>query len=104
MGKVWCVISCKTVIQYIYNRTKSKTDSLVQDGANWCDTPKELVKQVDVVMTMVGYPHDVEEVYFGIDGILENANEGTIAIDFTTSTPTLAKRINEAGKVRMYIR
>ncbi|QIW17381.1 NAD(P)-dependent oxidoreductase [Bacillus thuringiensis] len=83
---------------YVYNRTKAKTDSLVQDGANWCDTPKELVKQVDVVMTMVGYPHDVEEVYFGIDGILENANEGTIAIDFTTSTPTLAKRINEAGK------
>lgn len=83
---------------YVYNRTKAKTDSLVQDGANWCDTPKELVKQVDVVMTMVGYPHDVEEVYFGIDGILENANEGTITIDFTTSTPTLAKRINEAGK------
>ncbi|HDR8181723.1 TPA: NAD(P)-dependent oxidoreductase [Bacillus thuringiensis] len=83
---------------YVYNRTKTKTDSLVQDGANWCDTPKELVKQVDVVMTMVGYPHDVEEVYFGIDGILENANEGTIAIDFTTSTPTLAKRINETGK------
>lgn len=83
---------------YVYNRTKAKTDSLVQEGANWCDTPKELVKQVDVVMTMVGYPHDVEEVYFGIDGILENANEGTIAIDFTTSTPTLAKRINETGK------
>lgn len=83
---------------YVYNRTKAKTDSLVQDGANWCDTPKELVKQVDVVMTMVGYPHDVEEVYFGIEGILENANEGTIAIDFTTSTPTLAKRINETGK------
>ena len=83
---------------YVYNRTKAKADSLVQDGAHWCDTPKELVKQVDVVMTMIGYPHDVEEVYFGIDGILENANEGTIAIDFTTSTPTLAKRINEVAK------
>lgn len=50
---------------YVYNRTKSKTDSLVQDGANWCDTPKELVKQVDVVMTMVGYPHDVEKCTLG---------------------------------------
>ena len=49
---------------YVYNRTKSKTDSLVQDGANWC-TPKELVKQVDVVMTMVGYPHDVEKCTLG---------------------------------------
>ncbi len=34
---------------------------------------KELVKQVDIVMTMVGYPHDVEEVYFGIEGIIEHA-------------------------------
>ncbi|QWU46640.1 NAD(P)-dependent oxidoreductase [Bacillus sp. NP247] len=83
---------------YVYNRTKAKAASLVQDGANWCDTPKALVKQVDVVMTMVGYPHDVEEVYFGVDGILEHANEGTIAIDFTTSTPTLAKRIHEFAK------
>ena len=70
----------------------------MQDGANWCNTPKELVKQVDIVMTMVGYPHDVEEVYFGIEGIIEHAKEGTIAIDFTTSTPTLAKRINEVAK------
>ena len=76
----------------------------MQDGANWCNTPKELVKKVDIVMTMVGYPHDVEEVYFGIEGIIEHAKEGTIAIDFTTSTPTLAKRINEVAKVKIYIR
>lgn len=77
----------------------------MQAGAHWCDTPKELVKQVDIVMTMVGYPHDVEEVYFGIEGIIEHAKEGTIAIDFTTSTPTLAKRINEVAKVKnIYVR
>ncbi|AIK39423.1 MULTISPECIES: NAD(P)-dependent oxidoreductase [Bacillus] len=83
---------------YVYNRTKEKATSLLKEGAHWCDSPKELVENVDVVMTMVGYPHDVEEIYFGTEGILEHANEGTIAIDFTTSTPTLAKRIYEAGK------
>ncbi|PFJ17323.1 oxidoreductase [Bacillus cereus] len=83
---------------YVYNRTKEKAEPLVQEGANWCDTPTELVKQIDVVMTMVGYPNDVEEVYLGENGILEHANEGTIAIDFTTSTPTLAKRIYEVAK------
>ncbi|KFM99492.1 NAD(P)-dependent oxidoreductase [Bacillus clarus] len=83
---------------HVYNRTKEKAADLLKEGANWCSTPKELVENVDVVMTMVGYPHDVEEVYFGADGILEHANEGTIAIDFTTSTPTLAKRIYAAGK------
>ncbi|MGR5985043.1 NAD(P)-dependent oxidoreductase [Bacillus cytotoxicus] len=83
---------------YVYNRTKEKATSLVREGAKWCGTPKDLVKNVDVVMTMVGYPHDVEEIYFGVDGILANAKEGMIAIDFTTSTPTLAKRIYEVGK------
>ncbi|MCI0767050.1 NAD(P)-dependent oxidoreductase [Bacillus sp. TL12] len=85
---------------YVYNRTKEKATSLLKEGAHWCNSPKELVKNVDVVMTMVGYPHDVEEIYFGTEGILEHANEGTITIDFTTSTPTLAKRIYENGKTK----
>ena len=83
---------------YVYNRTKAKTDSLVQDGANWCNTPKELVKQVDIVMTMVGYPHDVEEVYFGIEGIIEHAIFFLMIRRPPRSTPTLAKRINEVAK------
>ena len=89
---------------YVYNRTKSKTDSLVQDGANWCDTPKELVKQVDVVMTMVGYPHDVEEVYFGIDGILENANEGRLQLISRHLHQHWQNVLMKPVKVRMYIR
>lgn len=85
-------------IVYVYNRTKEKTAALIEEGAHWCDSPKEIAKKVDVVMTMVGYPHDVEEVYFGAEGILTHAKRGTITIDFTTSTPTLAKRIYEEGK------
>ncbi|ENQ3078808.1 NAD(P)-dependent oxidoreductase [Bacillus cereus] len=83
---------------YVYNRTKEKTADLIEEGAHWCDSPKEIARTVDVVMTMVGYPHDVEEVYFGANGILTHAKQGTITIDFTTSTPTLAKRIYEEGK------
>ena len=83
---------------YVYNRTKEKAADLIEEGAHWCDSPKEMARTVDVVMTMVGYPHDVEEVYFGANGILTHAKEGTITIDFTTSTPTLAKRIYEEGK------
>ncbi|WP_242219178.1 NAD(P)-dependent oxidoreductase [Bacillus cereus group sp. BfR-BA-01380] len=83
---------------YVYNRTKEKAADLIEEGAHWCDSPKEIARTVDVVMTMVGYPHDVEEVYFGENGILTHAKQGTITIDFTTSTPTLAKRIYEEGK------
>lgn len=83
---------------YVYNRTKEKAASIVAEGAKWCETPREVAKQADVIMTMVGYPHDVEEVYFGEDGLLHFAKEGAVIIDFTTSTPTLAKRIYEEGK------
>nr|WP_084157870.1 NAD(P)-dependent oxidoreductase [Bacillus manliponensis] len=83
---------------YVYTRTKEKANAVIAEGAQWCETAKEVAQQADVIMTMVGYPHDVEEVYFGEDGLLQVAKEEAIVIDFTTSTPTLAKRIYEEGK------
>lgn len=85
---------------HIYNRTKAKAVDLIEEGAIWEESPREIAKKASVVMTMVGYPYDVEEVYFGEEGLVENAKEGTIFIDFTTSTPTLAKRIYEVTKKR----
>lgn len=82
---------------YIYNRTKEKAEELIEEGAVWCDTPGECAKNRDVVITIVGYPKDVEEVYFAEDGILENADEGTYLIDMTTTSPKLSVRIYEEG-------
>lgn len=82
----------------VYTRTKEKAEDLLQEGAVWKETVADLAREADVVMTMVGYPHDVEQVYFGEGGILENARPGTYVIDMTTSTPTLAKSIYEAAK------
>jgi len=83
----------------VYNRTKAKTDALVEKGAAWKDSPKEIAAESDVIMTMVGYPYDVEDVYFNKDyGIIEYAKSGSILIDFTTSTPSLAKTIYEESK------
>ena len=53
----------------IYTRTKEKAEELIFEGALWCDSVKECVKDKDVVITIVGYPKDVEEVYFGEAGI-----------------------------------
>lgn len=83
---------------YVYNRTKSKADELVENGAIWQDTPKELAEQADVVLTIVGYPQDVENVYFGEDGIFNGVKEGTVLVDMTTSTPSLAKKLADKGK------
>lgn len=83
----------------IYTRSKEKADELVQLGAKWC-TLQEVAKQSQIIFTMVGFPHDVEEVYLGGNGILTNAESGTYVIDMTTSSPTLAVDIYEKAKER----
>lgn len=78
---------------HVYNRSRDKAEELVAKGATWHDTPGEVAAHADVVVTMVGYPHDVEEVYLGTNGIVANARAGAILIDMTTSSPVLAARI-----------
>lgn len=77
----------------VYNRTQSKTDDLVASGAIWCDTPGAAADGADIIITIVGFPKDVEQVYLGDDGILANAKSGSLVIDMTTSSPALAKKI-----------
>ena len=79
----------------VYTRTKSKAQAVLDAGAHWCDTVAEAAKGRDVVITIVGYPKDVEEVYFGAGGIIENADAGTVLIDMTTTSPRLSQRIYE---------
>lgn len=82
----------------VYNRSRDKADDLLALGAVWCDTPGALAAASDVVITIVGYPKDVEQVYLGDNGILASAR-GALLIDMTTSSPELAERIaTEAGK------
>lgn len=83
---------------HIYSRTKAKAESLIELGAKWYSTAGEVATVSDVVFTMVGYPQDVEDVYFGSRGIFAMAKPGTIVIDMTTSQPTLAKKIAEHAK------
>ncbi|WP_085993453.1 NAD(P)-dependent oxidoreductase [Oceanobacillus senegalensis] len=79
----------------IYTRTKSKAEDLIQDGAVWKRTIKDLAMDSDVIITMVGYPSDVKQVYFGSEGIIENAKANSYVIDMTTSSPSLAIEIYE---------
>lgn len=87
----------------IYTRTKAKAEDVIAEGAVWCDTAAECAKGRDVVITIVGYPKDVEEVYFGDYGIIANADPGTYVIDMTTTSPRLAVRIwEEAEKAGLH--
>ena len=84
----------------VYNRTRSKAESLVERGARWADSAGEAVRGAEVVISIVGYPADVEEIYFGGSGILDEATKGAVQIDMTTSRPDLAVRIAEAAEKR----
>jgi len=81
-----------------YSRTRAKAQDVLDEGAVWHDTPGAAAAASDVVITMVGYPKDVEEVYFGDDGILAQTRDGMVLVDMTTSQPSLAQRIAEAAR------
>lgn len=82
----------------IYSRTKSKLeDFLAENNVTWCDSAAACASGRDAVITMVGYPKDVEQVYFGQEEILAAAKPGTYLIDMTTTDPKLSVRIYEEG-------
>ncbi|MCT2534918.1 NAD(P)-dependent oxidoreductase [Aquibacillus koreensis] len=82
----------------IFTRTKEKASELIEQGATWKDTVADLAADSDVIITIVGYPSDVEEVYLNENGILNHAKAGTYVIDMTTSSPMLAQSIFNKAK------
>jgi 3-hydroxyisobutyrate dehydrogenase len=85
---------------HVFNRTKEKAQALLDRGAVWQDSAGDVAAVVDVVITIVGFPQDVEAVYLGDGGIIERAKSGATVIDMTTSSPDLAVRIYESAKAK----
>ncbi len=83
---------------YGFTRTKAKAEPLIKDGMQYDEDRQHLAQNSDVVITMVGFPQDVEDVYLSENGLLNNMKEGTYVIDMTTSSPDLAMKIYEAAK------
>ena len=81
----------------VFNRTPSRAEALVERGAVWADSAGEAAAGADVVVTMVGYPADVEAIYLAPGGIIESATAGAILVDMTTSSPALAETIAAAA-------
>lgn len=84
----------------VYTRTKAKAAAVLEKGASWRDTVAECVRDADAVISIVGYPKDVEEVYFGEAGIIRNVKEGCCIIDMTTTEPKLSSNIYKEAKAR----
>lgn len=83
---------------HIYARTRAKVEDVIGEGAVFHDSIADCVSGVDAVITIVGFPKDVEEVYFDEGNILDSAAPGTCLIDMTTTSPQISKKIYEEGK------
>lgn len=82
----------------VYNRTRAKAEALKEDGAVVCGSVRECIEGKDAVITIIGYPKDIEEIYFSENGIIAHAPQNAYLIDMTTSSPKLAQKIYEKAK------
>ncbi|HEX4967588.1 MAG TPA: NAD(P)-dependent oxidoreductase [Nitrospiraceae bacterium] len=84
----------------VHSRTQSKAQPLLDRGAQWAENPLAVLAQSDVLFTMVGFPQDVRQVYFGETGILAGGKPGTVLIDMTTTDPALSREIAERATAK----
>lgn len=84
----------------VYNRTREKAEPLLNLGATWMESPRSVAAASDIVFTIVGLPKDVEMVYLGENGILSGAKPGTVVVDMTTTSPSLARTIYDAARTK----
>jgi len=101
MGRWMCQhLMSKGYKATVYNRSKEKAQPLLDAGAAWGETPRQVAERSDVVFAIVGFPADVREVFLGQQGALAGSKAGTVLVDMTTSDPSLAREIYDAAKAR----
>jgi 3-hydroxyisobutyrate dehydrogenase len=77
----------------VWNRSRPGIEALVAEGAAEADNPREVAESSDVVVTIVGYAEDVEQVALGTNGIIEGAHDGLVHIDMSTISPDVTRRV-----------
>ena len=82
---------------HIYARSIMKVYDVISNGAHYHSSVNDCVKDCTTIITMLGIPKDVEEIYFATGGVLDSAPEGSYVIDMTTTSPSLAKMIYDSG-------
>jgi 3-hydroxyisobutyrate dehydrogenase len=101
MGASMCShLIAKGFSMTVTTRSRSKAQPLLDRGAVWASTPREVASRSDVIFAIVGFPRDVREVFLGADGALAGSKAGNILVDMTTSEPSLAIEIYDAAKAR----
>lgn len=85
----------------VYNRNTEKAKQWVEkNGGSFALTPREVGEQSDVVMVCVGNDDDVRSVVIGADGVLAGLKPGSVLVDHTTASATLARELSAACKAK----
>jgi 2-hydroxy-3-oxopropionate reductase len=84
----------------VLTRTRSRIEDLLADGAVWCNTPKEIAQESDVVITMLPDTPDVEQVLGGRDGVFDGARPGMLLIDMSTVSPVAVRKLARDAEAR----
>jgi 3-hydroxyisobutyrate dehydrogenase len=85
---------------FVHTRTRTKAEGLIEKGAVWCNSPAEIAASSDVIFTMVGFPVDVSEVYLSPGALIDSAKPGSVLVDMTTTSPSLAVEIFEKAAAK----
>ena len=85
----------------IHDLDRTRGDALVASGASWAETPAEVARQSDVLITMVPGPKQITAVMRGPGGVLEGLRSSALWVDMTTNSPSvflgLAAEVRRAG-------
>jgi 2-hydroxy-3-oxopropionate reductase len=85
----------------LHNRTRYKAEELANAGrAEVADSPSEVTRNSEVVITMLPGPPEVAEIVAGEEGLLDGAGEGSLLIDMSTSSPVLARELARTARER----
>lgn len=78
---------------WVYSRTASRAQPLVDAGATWCDTPRAVAEQADIIISIVSDTPDVEAVLLNENGVLEGVTAGKVVVDMSTISPIATRKI-----------
>ena len=79
----------------VFNRTKSKTESLRENGATVANHPKHVGESSDLIITCVKDADAVNQILFGKDGIVDGKHSEMTVADMSTISPSCAKEISK---------
>ena len=79
----------------VHDLRREAATHLLEAGAEWADTPKEVALKSEVILTSLPGPIDVESVVLGPDGIADGITAEQIYLDLSTNSPTVTRRLHQ---------